>query len=232
MGGSLKRGSPCAPGYEPDVQHREGQLGVAEDDVVHPRRDAARHERIGPLDQQADVGRTGGRGLAGDVEGLSTTASASGHARDLVGWRPARRNLNRADRIEPLPRPEPGGSPERPARGQRRWHGCACECRRTWYVASADGPSQGSACEASTASSRMRAASDGLPPRRDAGNASSMTASAVSGRSTASSSRTRPLATASTRAELESPACSKPSRASWASGRSARDSAIPRRSRR
>ena len=44
-----------ALGVRADVDHREPQIRVPEDDVVHPRRDAAGDERVGPLDQQADV---------------------------------------------------------------------------------------------------------------------------------------------------------------------------------
>ncbi len=51
-----------------DVQHRELQLGVSADHVVNPRRDTARHERVGPLDQQADIRHLGDLGIVVQAE--------------------------------------------------------------------------------------------------------------------------------------------------------------------
>ena len=44
-------------GVRADVDHRERQIRVSENDVVHPRRHPARHVGISPLDQQADIDR-------------------------------------------------------------------------------------------------------------------------------------------------------------------------------
>ena len=65
VGGELVARLAVGARVRADVQHREAQLGMAEDDVVHPGRDAARDEGVGPLDQQADVG----------VQGFSTGTS-------------------------------------------------------------------------------------------------------------------------------------------------------------
>ena len=98
-------------------------------------------------------------------------------------------------RIEPLAagtrrhaQPAARGQRRRPARVRERAHLVAGERGR---------PSQGSACDASNASSRSDEQRAGAPPAPALGSAASMQASAVSGRSAPSSSCVRPMATAS-----------------------------------
>ena len=73
-------------GIRADVEDREGQLRVTEDDVVDPRGHATGHERVGPLDEQADVRR-----LSAHRGAPSASTPARGSAPGPPSPRPSRR---------------------------------------------------------------------------------------------------------------------------------------------
>ena len=116
-------------GIGSDVQDRERQLGVPADHVVNPRRDAAGHERVGPLDQQADVRRLGVLGIVVHAERRQRRCRQRPPLRTFrVAAAPG--TCTGPTRIEPLAAGT-GGTPRRRravSGGGRR----VCENARTW----------------------------------------------------------------------------------------------------